>query len=119
MRLILVYWARSTGMSPTKTRKTKTTKNPDAPTTEATTPAETPQDGGKQVETKPVKGDQVRKILSVNFPARTLRQLKLPMLASVDGVSIASIVVAAVTKTVAKRLPNALAEIAKADVDGE
>jgi hypothetical protein len=53
----------------------------------------------------------------VNFPARTVRQLKL--LASVEGVSIASIVVSSVTKTVAKRLPAALESIAKTDVEAD
>ena len=54
------------------------------------------------------RADRVRR-----FPSKLARQLHL--LASVEGVSIASIVTGAVGRAVAKRLPNALAGIARAD----
>jgi len=76
-----------------------------APTTESTTPK----------DSKSAKKAETKKVLSVSFPGKTVRQLKL--LASVEGVSLASIVVASVTRTVSKRLPAAL-EALKGDLEG-
>jgi hypothetical protein len=104
-------------MSTTKIRKTRAVKNPDNSNTDTATSAEPTADAGQEAATKSSKSDQARRVVSVNFPARTVRQLKL--LASVEGVSIASIVVSSVTKTVAKRLPAALESIAKTDVEAD
>lgn len=87
-----------------------TSPRPSDTKTAAVTPeTATPKD------TKSGKKEDARRVISVAFPARTVKQLKL--LANVEGVSIASIVIASVSKTVAKRLPGAI-EALKSDVEG-
>ena len=108
-------------MTPPKTPATPAHSNPkpaDAPAAQAATPVQAPQTASTPAAGKPEKGDADRRIVSVGFPSKLARQLKL--LSSVSGESIASIVVASVTRTIAKRLPGALEAIAKsADVDDE
>lgn len=104
-------------MRPTKTKKTKTSKNPETQNPEAATPAENqaPEASGKPEKAGKGSREGVR-IVSVAFPSKVARQLRL--LASVEGVSIASIVVGSVSRTISKRLPAALEAIAKADAEG-
>jgi hypothetical protein len=117
-------------MNPTPTSSTKNSKSSDTTTSEASKPVEVSTAAGKPSDTKTPeapadtattkdakapKKEEKRRIISVAFPNKTVRQLKL--LASVEGVTVASIVIASVTKSVAKRLPAAL-EALKSDVEG-
>ncbi len=106
-------------MSTTKASKPKRAKNSETQNPDTTTPAESqqPEVGGKPLKTATHSRAGMR-IVSVAFPVKTARQLRL--LSSVSGEPMASIVVSAVTRVIAKRLPDALADIAKADLgDGE
>jgi len=114
-----------------KTSNTKSPKPNDNLTSEPSKPVEVPPAAGKPSDTKTVetpaataspkdvkstKKDEKRAVISVVFPnTKTVRALKL--LANLEGVSIASIVIAAVTKAVNKRLPAAL-ETLKSDLEG-
>jgi hypothetical protein len=89
---------------------TSAAKLSDSKTTEPSVEIVTPKDNKSSK-----KSDDKRRMISVAFPSKTVRQLKL--LANVEGTSIASIVIASVTKTVAKRLPAAL-EALKSDLEG-
>ena len=102
-------------MSTAKTRKTKT-PSPDTQNAEAAPPAASQEPEASAKPAKSEKGSRPGvRVVSVGFPSRTARQLKL--ISSISGESIASIVISAVTRVIAKRLPDALAEIAKADSD--
>ena len=117
-------------MNPTPTSSTKNSKSSDTTTSEASKPVEVSTAAGKPSDTKTPeapadtattkdakapKKEEKRRVISVAFPNKTVRQLKL--LASVEGVTVASIVIASVSKSVAKRLPAAL-EALKSDVEG-
>jgi hypothetical protein len=117
-------------MDPTKiTNNTKSSKPTDTTTSEPTKHTEIagkPADPktstvpsefatSKDTNAKSSKKDEGTKVLSVAFPRKTVRQLKL--LSSIEGVSIASIVVSSVTRSVGKRLPGAL-ETLKNDLEG-
>jgi hypothetical protein len=105
-------------MSTTKTRKTKT-PNPDTAKPDSPVPAgQEPEGSGKPVKVGKIENSRPGvRIVSVGFPSKIARQLKL--LSSVSGESIASIVVGAVSRVVAKRLPDVLAEIAKIEENGD
>ncbi len=106
-------------MSATKTKKSKTPASRDPQNPEAATSPESPPTEAGSKPAKPGKATTrpgVR-IVSVGFPSKVARQLKL--LSSISGESIASIVVGAVSRVVAKRLPEALAELAKVEESGD
>ena len=84
-------------------------KLPDPKTTEPTSEVVAPTDVKPPANNKTEGNAEDRKVLSVVIPGRTLRALKL--LASVEGVTIASIVVGSLTETVSTRLPAALASL--------
>jgi hypothetical protein len=107
----------------------KNTKANDITTPDATKPVEVTTAAAKLSDTKPAdpsadattpkdgksskKPDDKRRVISIAFPSKIVRQLKL--LSSVEGTSIASIVIASVTRTLHKRLPSAI-EALKADL---
>lgn len=101
-------------MSTTRPSKSKRAKSREPHSPDAATPGESqePDAGGKPAKSGKGSREGVR-IVSVAFPSKTARQLKL--LSSVSGEPLASIVVAAVTRVISKRLPDALAEIAQTD----
>lgn len=103
-------------MRSTKTPKTKTPTKPETQGPDATSPAENqpPVAGGKAAKSGKSSRDGLR-IVSTAFPSRIARKLRL--LSSISGEPMASIVVSAVSRVIAKRLPDALAEISKADAD--
>ena len=98
-------------------RKPKNPRNTKPQSPEAATLGENQEAEAGGKAGRPVKSREGVRIVSLGFPSKLARQLHL--LASVEGVSIASIVTGAVGRAVAKRLPNALAEIAKADESPE
>jgi len=114
-------------MAQTPNVSTSNNKSTIAPTPEANKPVEAsskPADpktaapspeSATSKDAKSTKKVEATKVLSVAFPAKAVRALKL--LASAQGVSIASIVVASVTRTVNKQLGAAL-ESLKSDLEG-
>lgn len=105
-------------MSTTKTRKRKNPRNTEPQNPEVATPGanQEPEASGKAATSGKGSRENVR-IVSVAFPSRTARQLRL--LSSVTGEPMASIVVGAVTRVIEKKLPDALAEITKTDKSPE
>ena len=105
-------------MRSTKTTKTKTPAKPETQNREADTPTaiQPPDTSGKPARSGKGSREGVR-IVSTAFPSRIARQLRL--LSSITGEPMASIVVSAVSRVIAKRLPDALAEISNADADPE
>lgn len=106
-------------MSAAKTKKTKTPNNPETQAPDAVSAAEHPQ---AEASGKPAKSGKATtrpgmRILSVAIPEKLARQVRL--LCSVEGTSAQSLVEAALKRAVAKRLPNALAELAKTDGDAD
>jgi hypothetical protein len=101
-------------MSSTKTKTRKTPKKLETQSPEGATPAETSpeQDSAKTGKSTTRPG---MRILSVAIPEKLARQVRL--LCSVEGTSAQAIVEAALRRAVAKRLPAALADIAKTDAD--
>jgi hypothetical protein len=106
-------------MSTTKTKKSRSTKNHEIEITDAPTPAENQQAdaGGRPAKSSKTTTRPGMKILSVALPEKLARQVRL--LCSVEGTSAQAIVEAALRRAVAKRLPGALAELAKTDGDAE
>ena len=102
-------------MSTSKTKKTKAPKNTATQNPDAVSVADNqePEAGGKPAKSGTATTRPGMKILSVAIPERLARQVRL--LCSVEGTSAQAIVETALRRAVAKCLPEALAEIAKAD----
>jgi len=100
----------TTSPTPDANKPVEAAGKPADPKTASTSPEST-----TSKDTKSAKKVESKKVLSVAFPAKAVRALKL--LASAQGVSIASIVVASVTRTVNKQLGAAL-ESLKSDLEG-
>lgn len=105
-------------MSTSKSNKSKRAKLEDTQNHETATVSgnEAPEAAGSPTRSAK-RGREGVRIVSVACPAKLARQLKL--LSSVTGEPISAIVISAVGRVVSKRLPDALAEIAKADANGD
>ena len=106
-------------MSAAKTKKPKTSTNPEAQGPNAAAPADNqePEASGKPAKSGKTTTRPGMKILSVAIPDKLARQVRL--LCTVEGTSAQALVESALRRAVAKRLSTALESISKADADVE